>query len=63
MYQFHVPNMTCGHCVARVTKALQSADHRAQVQVDLASKTVSVESTESDAALRNALGDAGYPVH
>ncbi len=63
MYQLHVPNMTCGHCVGRVTKALQTADDHARVQVDLSSKTVSVESAVSDTTLRKALSDAGYPVH
>ncbi|PPE73473.1 heavy metal transporter [Solimonas fluminis] len=61
MYQFHVPTMTCGHCVARVTRAVQSADPRARVQIDLAGKTLSVESTASDASLRQALSEAGYP--
>ncbi len=61
MYQFHVPAMTCGHCVARVTQALQSADPRAQVRIDLARKAVGVVSAASVEALQRALDEAGYP--
>ncbi|HEY1181497.1 MAG TPA: heavy-metal-associated domain-containing protein [Rhodocyclaceae bacterium] len=61
MYQFHVPNMSCGHCVARITKALQAADSGAAVKVDLTTKTVSVESPASEATLREVLNEAGYP--
>ena len=61
MYQFNIPNMSCGHCVSRITKAVQSTDAGASVKVDLTSKTVSVVSAVSDSDLRKALSDAGYP--
>ena len=34
MYQLQVENMTCGHCVSAVTKAVQSVDPQAQVQIE-----------------------------
>ena len=35
MYQLQVENMSCGHCVNAVTKAVQSVDPQAQVQIEL----------------------------
>ena len=61
MYQFHVPNMSCGHCAARITKAVQATDSAAAVKVDLSTRTVSVESPASEATLREVLNEAGYP--
>ena len=43
--KFLVENMTCGHCVKAVTQAITSADAAAQVDVDLASKSVVVQET------------------
>ena len=41
--QFHVPDMTCGHCKASVEKALQGVDGVHSVAVDLANKQVQVQ--------------------
>lgn len=62
MHELQVENMSCGHCVKAVTKAVQALDPAAQVQVDLASKTVKVESGSQLAAISSAIVDAGYPV-
>ena len=40
MQSFKVDGMTCGGCVAAVTRAVQAVDKDAKVDVDLASKTV-----------------------
>jgi len=61
MYEFQVPKLSCGHCVATVTRAIQSADPAARVQADLAAKTLRVESRAEEAALRQALAGVGYP--
>ncbi len=61
MYQFNLPDMSCGHCVAAITQALQQADAQARVQVDLAAKTAEVESQLPREALAAALAEAGYP--
>ena len=61
MIQFNIQAMSCGHCVAAVTRAVQSIDPRAKVDVDLGTHTVRVESTEPREALVRALADAGYP--
>jgi copper chaperone len=60
MMRFSVPDMTCGHCVATVTKAVKSLDAAAQVQVELASKSVTVETSAPAPAVTKALENAGY---
>ncbi|MDB5890269.1 MAG: Heavy metal transport/detoxification protein [Polaromonas sp.] len=61
MIEFEVKDMSCGHCVGAVTKAVKQVDPAANVQVDLATKKVSVESSEDRASLAEALAEAGYP--
>ena len=62
MYQLQVENMSCGHCVGSVTKAVQSVDPQAQVQIDLSNKSVKVESPAELGAISAAIVEAGYPV-
>ncbi len=61
MMTFNLPDMTCGHCVATVTKAIKTLDSTAEVKADLARKTVSVETSAPAGAVSKALEDAGYP--
>ena len=56
-----LPDMTCGHCVATVTKTIKSLDPAADVKADLAAKTVNVETTAPASAVAKALEEAGYP--
>lgn len=63
MTEFNVQGMSCGGCASRVTKAVQSVDPSAQVRVDLAKQTVTVESGVSRDELTTALTTAGYPPH
>ena len=44
MDEITVKGMTCGHCAAAVTKALEELPGVSQVQVDLSSGRVSFES-------------------
>jgi copper chaperone len=60
--EFHVEGMSCQHCVAAVTNAIREHDDAAQVQVDLASGRVLVDSTQSVDALKAAIDEAGYTV-
>ena len=61
MITFEVKDMTCGHCVSTITKAVKAADQDATVQIDLASHLVTVEPGASDAAtLVAAIRAAGY---
>lgn len=61
MIAFEVKDMTCGHCVSTITKALKAVDAGARVQIDLAAHRVQIEPTEADAAeLSDAIKEAGY---
>lgn len=61
MLELNVTGMTCGHCVRTVTEAVKEVDPTAEVEVDLGSKRVRVESQRSAEELVRALGAAGYP--
>lgn len=61
MIELNVKDMTCGHCVGAVTRAVKSVDAAASMDVDLQNKRVRVESGAPAQALIRALGDAGYP--
>lgn len=61
MQAFRVDDMTCGHCVSTITKAIKATDNGATVTVDLARHLVLVEPTEADAQeLHDAIAEAGY---
>jgi len=61
MIAFDVKDMSCGHCVATITKAVQAADRDATVQIDLAAHRVTIEPHAADAAaLAAAIQEAGY---
>jgi copper chaperone len=61
MVTFEVQDMSCGHCVSSITKAVRAMDPTAQVTVDLATHRVQVESTESDMTkLGDVIREAGY---
>ncbi|MFP3891694.1 heavy-metal-associated domain-containing protein [uncultured Ralstonia sp.] len=62
MTTFSVEGMSCGHCVAAVTRAVQKVDAGAQVQVDLSRQTVVVQSGAGADVLKAAIEEAGYPV-
>ncbi|WP_338139996.1 heavy-metal-associated domain-containing protein [Roseateles puraquae] len=61
MHTFQVADMTCGHCVSAITKAVQAVDANARVEVDLAQHAVRIDGARVDAdALAAAITDAGY---
>lgn len=60
MTRLSVPDMTCGHCKASVEKAIASVDPAASVDVDLASRQVSLTSGAEIGKLLAALKTAGY---
>lgn len=61
MHEFHIPDMTCGHCASKVNTALKRFDAACDIQVDLLQRKVSVRSGEDRAALVDVLSEAGYP--
>jgi copper chaperone len=61
MIEFTVPNMTCGHCVSRVTRALKELDPSARVEIDLCMQRVRIQSGETKESLTATLTEVGYP--
>ena len=60
MQTFKVDGMTCGGCVGAVTRAVQTVDKDAKVEVDLASKTVKVDSNVSPLQIIDVITTAGF---
>lgn len=60
MLELNVNDMTCGHCVASITKAVQAVAPEARVQTDLASHRVSIDGASDHAAVMAAITDAGF---
>jgi copper chaperone len=56
-----VTGMTCGHCVMTITEAISDVPGVTGVQVDLATgKTVVTGDAVDEAAIREAIAQAGY---
>ncbi len=61
MNAFEVKDMTCGHCVSIITKAVEALDPAAKVQIDLAAHRVEIESSGIHAAQWiDVIKEAGY---
>jgi len=61
MITLSVPDMTCGHCVGTVTNTVKGLDSAAEIKVDLARQTVTIEGRLDAARVKLALEKAGYP--
>ena len=60
MIEFQVNDMTCGHCVGTITKAIADVDAAAKVEIDLPTHRVRITGTEEQAELEAAIREAGY---
>ncbi|MBA3518919.1 MAG: heavy-metal-associated domain-containing protein [Rhizobiales bacterium] len=60
MMKLNVPDMTCGHCASTVEKAVKTMDPGARVNVDLGSKTVTVDSAADETKIKEVIRSAGY---
>lgn len=61
MFHLNVPNMTCGHCVATIMKAVSGVDQTAACEIDLDAKRVKVDrSNVPPSDFIEALEAAGY---
>lgn len=61
MIVFNVNDMTCGHCVLAITKAVKAIEPAATVSVDLGTKRVQIDASRADApTLKSAIEEAGY---
>lgn len=62
MFTLKVSGMTCGGCIKAVTRAVQAQDPQAQVQVDLATQVVTLDTTLSPELASELITEAGFPV-
>ena len=60
MYQFNVPDMTCGHCASTITKALKAQDPNAKIEISLNEHLVNVESHLPREQIAQYISEAGY---
>jgi copper chaperone len=60
--QLTVPNMACSACGDTITKAVKAVDPTAMIQADPKTKLVSIETQQSEIAIKQAITDAGYTV-
>lgn len=60
MITFEVPDMTCGHCVKKITEAVQTAASDAMLECDVPGKTVTISSASAAAVLETAIRQAGF---
>lgn len=58
--KFSVPKMSCGHCTASIEDAILESDEGADVQCDLDSKIVEVDSVLDAAEILAAIKKAGF---
>ncbi|HEU0202050.1 MAG TPA: heavy-metal-associated domain-containing protein [Burkholderiaceae bacterium] len=59
-HEFKVEDMTCGHCVAGVTKAVKGADPGAEVAIDLSAHSVKIDGAGKRSLYAQAIRTAGY---
>jgi len=59
-YTFNVPDMSCNHCKMRIEKTMGDAGKVKNLEIDLDSKKVSMESDLSVEALIELFDEAGY---
>ena len=60
MYQFNVPDMTCGRCASTITRAVKAEDSNARVEVSLNEHLVKVESQLPKDEIVQRITEAGY---
>lgn len=60
MFEFVVQDMTCGHCVATITKAFNKNLPDAIVDIDLDARKVSVRGVADAATAVSVFAAAGY---
>ena len=60
MIELRVPDMTCGHCAATITRAVREIDAEGACEVDLAARKVTIRSTHGAEEFVAAITEAGY---
>ena len=59
-FTFNVPDMSCNHCKMRIEKTMSESGRIKELNIDLESKKVTLESELSESDLIKLFDDAGY---
>jgi len=59
-HTFIVPDMSCNHCKMRIEKTMNESGKVSGLNIDLASKKVSLDSDLSESDLLKLFDEAGY---
>jgi copper chaperone len=59
---YSVPGISCDHCKRAIEGEVRTVPGVDGIDVDVAAKTVRVEGSAADAAIRAAIDQAGYAV-
>jgi copper chaperone len=62
MRTYSVPDISCGHCKAAIEGEVGKLDGVTLVEVDVDARSVTVDGTAPDDAIRAAIDEAGYDV-
>lgn len=62
MISMKVHGMTCGGCVSKVKRTVSALDPSAQIQIDLKSGLVEVQSSHPASEIVNVIKTLGYDV-
>jgi copper chaperone len=57
-----IPNIACDGCADTITESIHIVEADAKVDVDVAAKTVTVESAASEESIKQAIVAAGYTI-
>lgn len=60
MLEFEVKDMTCGHCVSTITRAIEKEAAGASVEVDLENHVVRIGGTSDSTRVAAAIREAGF---
>ena len=60
--KIQLEGMSCGHCVEHVKKALGDLEHTTDIQVDLGTQSVVLDTEATDELIKQVIDDAGYTV-
>ena len=60
MIELTIDDMTCGGCVASITRVVKGLDSNANVTADVGTKHVKIDSVIETSAVVAAIANAGY---
>lgn len=60
MLTLQIPTISCGHCARAITEAVQELDPAARVDVDIARKQATIETSAATAVVLARLDEEGF---